>query len=122
MRKKMKSHKGMTLIEMIISLAIFAIMCGILVGVGIHIDQTSRATNNLKNKVAVQSPIAANKVLKDSGGNDLFDASKGDITDLTITYEINDDPHSTGGASYTYNVYDKYYNTYHSTIISYYIS
>ena len=57
-----KNLKGMTLYEMIISIAIFAIMAGVLIGVGAHIDNTTRATNNLKKKIATESPYAANKI------------------------------------------------------------
>ena len=60
MKKSKKKLKGMTLIEMIISIFIFAIMGGLLILVGTHIDATSKAANNLKNKVVVESPYAAN--------------------------------------------------------------
>ena len=62
MNKKSLNLKGMTLYEMIISIAIFAIMAGVLIGVGAHIDNTTRATNNLKSKIAAESPYAANKI------------------------------------------------------------
>ena len=60
MKKSKKKLKGMTLIEMIISIFIFAIMGGLLILVGTHIDATSKATNNLKNKIVEESPYAAN--------------------------------------------------------------
>jgi prepilin-type N-terminal cleavage/methylation domain-containing protein len=60
MKKSKKKLKGMTLIEMIISIFIFAIMGGLLILIGTHIDATSKAANNLKNKVVVESPYAAN--------------------------------------------------------------
>ena len=97
MRKKIKSHKGMTLYEMIISIAIFAIMGLILVGVGMHIDRMSRATNDLKKKVATEAPVAGNKRLQDNDGNDLFDPTK-DVTDLQITIQID------GGGQKSYYV------------------
>ena len=62
MKKSKKKLKGMTLIEMIISIAIFAIMGGLLVLVGTHIDNTTKATNKLKNKIVEESPYAANHV------------------------------------------------------------
>lgn len=71
MKKSKKKLKGMTLIEMIISIFIFAIMGGLLILVGTHIDATSKATNNLKNKVVVESPYAANHVKDIGGGNEL---------------------------------------------------
>ena len=64
MKKGKKKLKGMTLIEMIISIAVFAALCGILVMVGTHIDAQSRATNNLKDKIVKESPYAANRVDK----------------------------------------------------------
>ena len=62
MKKVNKKLKGMTLVEMIISIAIFAIMGGLLILVGTYIDATNRATNVLKNKVSVESPYAANQI------------------------------------------------------------
>ena len=62
MNKSKKKLKGMTLIEMIISIFIFALMGGLLILIGTHIDATSKATNNLKNKVVVESPYAANRI------------------------------------------------------------
>ena len=47
---------------MIISIAIFAVMGGLLILVGTHIDATNRATNVLKNKVSGESPYAANQI------------------------------------------------------------
>ncbi len=62
MKKNGKKLKGMTLIEMIISLAIFAIMSLVLLTIGQVVDKQMRATTNLKEKVVQQSPIAANRV------------------------------------------------------------
>lgn len=81
MKKSRKKLKGMTLIEMIISIAIFAIMGGLLVLVGTHIDNTTKATNNLKNKIVVESPYAANHITNKEGGGTLGK------TPLTITIE-----------------------------------
>ena len=49
MKRNKKKVKGMTLVEMIISIAIFGIMGGLLILVGTHVDATTRAGNNLKN-------------------------------------------------------------------------
>ena len=62
MKRTKKNLKGMTLYEMIISIAIFAIMCGVLIGVGMHIDNSNKATNNLKAKINAEAPYAANRV------------------------------------------------------------
>lgn len=61
MKKNRKSLKGMTLIEMIISLAIFAVMSLVLLTIGQVVDKSMRATTNLKEKLVQQSPIAANR-------------------------------------------------------------
>jgi len=62
MKKRKKNLKGMTLIEMIISIFVLGLLTMILVMVGEHIDAQSRATNNLKDKIVKESPYAANKV------------------------------------------------------------
>lgn len=87
MKKVKKKLKGMTLIEMIISIAVFAALCGILVMVGTHIDAQSRATNNLKDKIVKQSPYAANRVMEyvDKDGNKVQFSTK-DIT-IDIKYD-----------------------------------
>ncbi len=71
MKKGKKKLKGMTLVEMIISIAIFGIMGGLLILVGTHVDATTRAGNTLKNKVQVESPYAANHRTEDAAGNEL---------------------------------------------------
>ena len=74
MKKSKKKLKGMTLVEMIISIFIFALMGGLLILIGTHIDSTTKATNRLKNKIVVESPYAANHVKKigvDGSGNDI---------------------------------------------------
>ena len=60
MKKAKKKVKGMTLIEMIITIMIFSLMCGILVMIGTHIDSVTRSTNTIKDKLVKQSPYAAN--------------------------------------------------------------
>lgn len=65
MKKNNRNLKGMTLYEMIISIAIFAIMCLILFGIGVHIDKTTKATNNLKSKITTETHYAANKIDRD---------------------------------------------------------
>ena len=94
MKKRKKNLKGMTLVEMIISIAIFAIMGGVLVLIGTHIDNTSRATNNLKNKITKQSPYAANHITSFS-----YEAGSSELpsSDLDITVSVND-----AGDYYTY--------------------
>ncbi|MBO4877057.1 MAG: prepilin-type N-terminal cleavage/methylation domain-containing protein [Ruminococcus sp.] len=81
MKKTNKKLKGMTLIEMIISLAIFAVMSLVLLVIGQVVDKQMRATTNLKEKVVQQSPLAANRITKcdqiqlDANGQPVTDAS-----------------------------------------------
>lgn len=58
MRKNKKKLKGMTLIEIIISLAIFAMLGVILVLVSMQVISYTKGTRNLNNKVAEQGPVA----------------------------------------------------------------
>jgi len=85
MKKSKKKLKGMTLIEMIISIAIFAIMGGLLILIGTHIDKTTKAANRLKNKIVVESPYAANHKITtvDKDGNPVNLKSN----EITITVE-----------------------------------
>ena len=97
MKKRKKNLKGMTLLEMIISIFLFSVMCGLLILVGNHIDATSRATNNLKDKVTKQSPYAANNQTeyRDKDGNTVELNSK----DITIKIAFDDeDAVSVGGS------------------------
>ena len=87
MKKGKKNLKGMTLIEMIISIAVFAALCGVLVMVGTHIDAQSRATNNLKDKIVKQSPYAANRITKYPGEKD-EDGNYPESPTKPITIEI----------------------------------
>lgn len=87
MKKSKKKLKGMTLIEMIIAIAIFGIMGGLLILVGTHVDATTRAGNTLKNKVTVESYYAANHVKKYNGAD--LPSTEMDITihlDATGSY------------------------------------
>lgn len=59
--KKSKKLKGMTLIEIIVALAIFAMMGAILVTVGMTSTKMNRAATGLKDKMVEQSPYAANQ-------------------------------------------------------------
>lgn len=88
MKKSRKKLKGMTLIEMIISIAIFAMMGSLLVLVGMHIDSANKASNSLRNKIVEESPYAANHVTKyNDSTNTLKDISTANIA---ITVEQND--------------------------------
>lgn len=68
--KKKRTLKGMTLIEIIISMFILTIMAGLLLGIGLNVDETSKSTTGMKDKVSVEAPYAANKRVEyiDAGG------------------------------------------------------
>lgn len=57
--KKKRTLKGMTLMECIISIAVLAALSLILIRLGVHVDNTTKATTNLKTKVSEQAPFAA---------------------------------------------------------------
>lgn len=55
---KKKSLKGMTLVEIIISLAVVAIMTVLLVAAASAVNAYIRSSNNVNKKVSVQAPVA----------------------------------------------------------------
>lgn len=99
MEKKKKKLKGMSLVEIIISLAVMAIMGILLITLGTTIDSTMRATNKLKSKIVQQSPYAAARAttayVYDNNGKVMLDGegkavmTKLDSEDLTISVSIN---------------------------------
>ena len=71
--RKRKKYKGMTLIEILIALAIFAMLGSLLVLAGIQIDNTMKASNKLKKKMLVEAPYAANQLEKyNVNGTDVY--------------------------------------------------
>lgn len=59
--KSRKKLKGMTLIEIIISIAVFAVLGVILLGIGQVVDSTTKASSRLNKKMTVEAPYAAAK-------------------------------------------------------------
>lgn len=53
-----RTLKGMTLLECIIAIAVLAALSLILIRLGVTVDNTTKATTNLKTKVAEQTPYA----------------------------------------------------------------
>lgn len=98
MKKGKKKLKGMTLIEMIITIAVLAMLCVILAMVGANIDATTRATNNLKDKVVKESPYAANrgKFFLDQDNNRVYFATEPATVSISIDgdFTFNDVNHS----------------------------
>ena len=68
MKKNKKSLKGMTLIEVLVSLAVFAMLSAILLGYGAYVDSTSKATRTMKNKVVEEAHYAASRRKEYSDG------------------------------------------------------
>lgn len=75
-KKTGKKLRGMTLVEMIIALAVFAMLGVILITASLSVEKQSRATQSLNEKVAVQGPIAE---AQNSDGSNLIDTNY-DIT------------------------------------------
>ena len=57
-KSKKKSLKGMTLVEIIIALAVLAVLTTVLVGTSNLINKYVKSANNVNDKVAVQTPVA----------------------------------------------------------------
>ncbi len=57
-KKSKKKLRGMTLVEIIIALAVFAMLGALLVLAALSIEKHSRAARKINDKVAVQGPIA----------------------------------------------------------------
>lgn len=58
MKKIMKKLRGMTLVEIIVALAVFAMLSLVLVTLGNAAERHSRAARSLNSRVAVEGPIA----------------------------------------------------------------
>ncbi|WP_294751855.1 prepilin-type N-terminal cleavage/methylation domain-containing protein [uncultured Ruminococcus sp.] len=109
MKKGKKTVKGMTLIEMIISIAVLAMLCVILAMVGQNIDATARATNTLKDKVSKESPYAANGVAKFNGnaGEVEFATQTGTmVVRVPGNYSFNDVPYPDPSVNFNIARYD----------------
>lgn len=66
MKKLKRKLSGMTLVEMIVALAVFAMLALILVTMGSAVEKNSRAAHNLNSRVAVNGPIAEAQNTNDS--------------------------------------------------------
>ena len=110
MKKGKKTVKGMTLIEMIISIAVLAMLYVILAMVGKNIDTTARATNVLKEKVAKESPYAANSVVKynDRDGNEVEFATQAATMVVRVpgNYTFGDESYSDPSVNFNITRYD----------------
>jgi len=100
MRKISSTKKGMTLVEIIVALAIFATLGMILVKIGTIVDTTTRSSTKLNKRVNVQSPYAAsrqteyidpeNPITTDTNGNDVDNFVSFSSTEDRVTVGIYD--------------------------------
>jgi prepilin-type N-terminal cleavage/methylation domain-containing protein len=84
MKKLKRKLKGMTLVEILVSLAIFAMFALILVMLGNSVEKNSREANKLNKKVAVNGPVAEmqnnNKAYMADGNHEIRVANKSQLT------------------------------------------
>jgi len=80
MKKKIKNKKhlkGMTLLEVVIAIAVFAIAATLLVEAGLSVIYNVKSSRNLVKKVNYQSKIVAYK--PDSGSSDIVSTGTMDL-------------------------------------------
>lgn len=84
MKKLKRKLKGMTLVEILVSLAIFAMFALILVMLGNSVEKNSREANKLNKKVAVNGPVAEMQNNKQAymadGNHEIRVANKSQLT------------------------------------------
>lgn len=78
--KKLHKKRGMTLVEVIISIAVMAVLALMLTTIGVTIDNYRKNTKSLNSKVTVETPVAEGKKKDDSSVKVLDE-------DITITVE-----------------------------------
>lgn len=87
--KLKKRLKGMTIIEIIVSLALFTVMSAVLLTACLYVNRMVIRTNKLTNKMNYQSPIAENEK-----------TGEGNVTANSGTVSFRD----SSGRSYSVNV------------------
>lgn len=91
-RKRNKKTRGMTLVELIIALAVFAVLGLLLVKAATAIQMQVKSANGLNSKVAVQGPIA--EAQNSNGGNlineniDITVKKDGSSTGVTVSGKL----------------------------------
>ncbi len=71
--KKSRKKRGMTLVEVIISIAVMAVLALLLTTVGVTINNYRKDTKARNDKIAVEGPAAESRDTKDSGRGKLID-------------------------------------------------
>ena len=104
---KKNALKGATLVEIIVSLAIFGMLGLVLVQLGTNVDKTTKSSNRLNKRVAIQAPYAASqdvayvaakldddgKIVKDEDGNVVTVDAKlvPDLTNIEVYIDEDND-------------------------------
>lgn len=96
---KKKVLKGMTLMEIIIAIAIVAVMTSILVGTANAINVYLRSANDINDRVALQAPVAQSKDIHGAG------IAADDGIEIVLTPDI-DDAESISLVGDIYSVFD----------------
>ena len=94
-----KNLKGMTLVEIIVAMAIFALLGVVLIHLGTNVDSTTKSANRLNKRVAIQAPYAASLdteysyETKDEEGNvSVVDAKLApNLTNIEVYIDQNND-------------------------------
>lgn len=71
--KKSCRKRGMTLVEVIISIAVMAVLALLLTTIGVTIDNYRKDTKARNDKIAVEGPAAESRDTRDSGRGKLID-------------------------------------------------
>ncbi|MDE6665412.1 MAG: type II secretion system GspH family protein [Ruminococcus sp.] len=71
--KKSRRKRGMTLVEVIISIAVMAVLALLLVTVGVTIDNYRKDTKARNDRIAIEGPAAETRDTKESGRGKLID-------------------------------------------------
>lgn len=113
---KKKSFKGMTLAEVIISMAVFAMLGVILIKLGMVVDQTTKSSNRLNKRVSIQAPYAASRETVyeklDSNGKPVINKESGEAETAELTPDMTQiDISIPGKASSKVTIHGKHYNT-----------
>lgn len=113
---KKKSFKGMTLAEVIISMAVFAMLGVILIKLGMVVDQTTKSSNRLNKRVSIQAPYAASRETVyeklDSNGKPVINKESGKAETAELTPDMTQiDISIPGKASSKVTIHGKHYNT-----------
>jgi prepilin-type N-terminal cleavage/methylation domain-containing protein len=84
----MKKRNGMTLIEIVVSMAVYAVIALVIVNIMTSVNALMRSTQQLNSRLAYEAKYADNLQTKDSQGHD-YGASARRI-DYVIRYDIRD--------------------------------